>query len=315
MDCRTAQENIGLFVDGMLGEDEARRLQDHMASCPSCLKEMEDLVRVKKALGSLEELEPPAGLAQSAIKKAKKRPWLAYVSAATAAAAAVIALTVLVSTGPLDKTENTSEAAMFAGEAEEAMDMAPAPAEAPLMAQSEPEAKDVSAPCAPEEPEAAAEGGCEETEMPACDGGGVMDTACASSTHACTFGSEKEFSFNKRAAYYKPLLVPYGAELQDITVTEESVAFSYQMSDGTSYQFKWLNSLDTYGLKDYLSRQFGSLADFEFDGRYYTITEQDVTDVYWEQDGIAFYVEAPATFTPEEIETYCLAVLADADEE
>jgi hypothetical protein len=94
MDCQTAIEYINLHADGMLGDADTQRLFEHIRSCEHCKIELDKTLTLKKALSSLDELEPPAGLALGAIKKAKKRriPVFAYASAALAAALALIAV-------------------------------------------------------------------------------------------------------------------------------------------------------------------------------------------------------------------------------
>lgn len=94
MDCQTAIEYINLHVDNMLDDACTQQLFEHTRSCEHCRKELDKTLMLTKALSNLDELEPPAGLALSAIKKAKKHriPVFAYASAAVAAAIALIAV-------------------------------------------------------------------------------------------------------------------------------------------------------------------------------------------------------------------------------
>ncbi len=94
MDCQTAIEYINLHVDNMLGDADTQRLFEHIRSCEHCKKELDKTLMLKKTLSGMDELEPPAGLALSALKKAKKRriPVFAYASAVLAAAIALIAV-------------------------------------------------------------------------------------------------------------------------------------------------------------------------------------------------------------------------------
>ena len=142
MDCQTAKEKIDLYIDGVLNSAETEELNAHAASCPSCQEELENALRLKKALAALGELEPPEGLAREAVRKARKRRAVpfAYISVA---AAAVIALAVMLTSGMLpnaggDADNGVRENVMMAAPAEGAqqdesyaMDMAPAAAEAP----------------------------------------------------------------------------------------------------------------------------------------------------------------------------------------
>lgn len=99
MDCKTAKEKINIF--DALSAEEKERVLAHAHGCEACKKELIGLAKLRDALGSLEELEPPLGLAQSAIARAKKKsriPSIAYISVA---AAAVIAVVVIASSGLL----------------------------------------------------------------------------------------------------------------------------------------------------------------------------------------------------------------------
>ena len=92
MECQKITEYIDLYLDGMLDEDEKNQFLRHIDSCAACRKEYEDFLKIKDALGSLEEKQPPERLAKTAIRKAKRRvfPVAAYASAAVAAAVALV---------------------------------------------------------------------------------------------------------------------------------------------------------------------------------------------------------------------------------
>lgn len=100
MDCRTAKVNIDLYIDGVLGSAQTQELNAHAANCLSCKKDIENAIRLKKALAALGELQPPEGLAREAARRARKNRTFpfAYISVA---AAAVIALAVMLTSGVL----------------------------------------------------------------------------------------------------------------------------------------------------------------------------------------------------------------------
>ena len=144
MDCRTAKENIELYIDGVLSSAQTEELYAHADTCPECKKELENALRLKKALAALGRLEAPEGLAKGAVRKARKRRAVpfAYISAA---AAAVIALVVILTSGVLPNTgggadnRGVQESIMMAAPADGAeqgesyaVDMAPAADEAPV---------------------------------------------------------------------------------------------------------------------------------------------------------------------------------------
>jgi len=141
MDCRSAKENIDLYVDGYLTPEQMREFESHAAACSACRNDVDNTLRLKSALAALGQLEAPEGLAQSAVRKARRRriPPFAYI---TAAAAAVVALAVVVSSGILPtqdmdsgkQSERIMTAESFlsgAGEESVAMDMAPADTDDP----------------------------------------------------------------------------------------------------------------------------------------------------------------------------------------
>ena len=143
MDCQTSKENIELYIDGVLSSAQTEELYAHADTCSECKKELENSLRLKKALAALGRLEAPEGLAKEAIRKARKKSRVpfAYISAA---AAAMIALVVILTSGVLPNAgggaanKGVQESILMAvpedgGVQDEAyaMDMAPAPAEAP----------------------------------------------------------------------------------------------------------------------------------------------------------------------------------------
>ena len=103
MDCKTARENINIFDS--LSQKEKDNVLEHVQRCEKCNRELVNSELLLEELLGLDELEAPEGLAQSAIKKAKKRklPIYSYVSVA---AAAVIAIAVFSSSSFLKPKNN-----------------------------------------------------------------------------------------------------------------------------------------------------------------------------------------------------------------
>lgn len=90
MDCKTAREQINIFDS--LSQEEKDRVLLHAQNCEECKQDIINSAKLREALAELDELEPPDGLARSAIEKAKKRakvPPYAYISVAAAAVIAV----------------------------------------------------------------------------------------------------------------------------------------------------------------------------------------------------------------------------------
>lgn len=299
MDCRSTQENIDLFVDGLLSEQDRQLLLDHAASCAACQKAVDDAVRLKNALASLPEIEPPKGLAMSAIKKAKsKKPLFVTISAATAAVAAVIALVVVLTPGiGMNNATRMSEGQMDAlSSKEESAAAEEAPSEldngymleAPADAMGEDEAW-------PEESEEAVQ-------------------ATVRDLNEYVYTSEEDFVTAEQSSYYKPAALPEGAALTNISMDEESFVFSYSLSDGGQYTFAWLDALNDNGLKDWLKERYGDLSELNYDGSYYTFHGESLTDVYWQQSGDSFHATVPSSWTVQDIAAYCQAQFVEVQE-
>lgn len=286
MDCKIVQQNIDLFIDGMLSEDEQQQLLDHAASCASCQKALDDAMRLKNVLSSLGEIEPPQGLVMTSMKKAKKKkPLFAYISAATAVVVAAVALVVVLSPG-LSKTETTQmtseDKVLSKNTLAEADDM-------------------VSSECAEAgEMEAAAE---DEAFYDATDDTASIQAIVRDSSPS-VYSNEEDFIADEGSSYFKPVALPESAVLDNISVADESIVFTYIFDDGNAYVFEWLDALDENGLKDWLEQSYGDLSALGYDGSFYTVASEDTIDVYWDQDGDAFHVTMPAEL---DILTYCAA--------
>ena len=140
MDCRAVQQNIDLHIDGMLDEREALQLERHVEVCSACKKALDDALRLKRALASLPDLEPPAGAAAAVVLVAVLSSGISDFGDATSMPAEEMAA-----------DEAGEEVIMFSAEAPEepmAMEDAAAPEEAraagDMMMQGESEDMDSS---------------------------------------------------------------------------------------------------------------------------------------------------------------------------
>ena len=105
MNCQTVKGKIDLYIDGVLSSADTEPFLAHVESCQDCKRELEDMLRLHKALRSLGDVEPPSGLAEAAARKARKRRGMpiAYISVGVAAALAfTLLLTNVIS--PRNKT-------------------------------------------------------------------------------------------------------------------------------------------------------------------------------------------------------------------
>lgn len=320
MDCIEAREKIELYIDGMLSEAEKQRLVWHASSCPQCKKALDDAIRLKLALGNLGEIEPPAGLASSAVKKAKKQriPIYAY---ATAAAAAVVALAFALSPLFMNNSNlseaGTEEEIMFSAaeaitEADEGLTMDSAIAEEDAIEAPRMECSlGTGAPLASKETESA---------------------ALAGNQGLYTFATEAEFAAAIQngediergiTCYYRPEVLPEGTTLQQIEVSAFSVRWVYSFCDGGMLTFEWFRALSSEDLQgwseqtqlysDLLAPSFNHSGDLFWSGEAYfnesgqmEATDGTTLNAYWPQDGAAFHMELPASFA-EDIMEYSVA--------
>ena len=229
VDCQKAQQNIELFVDGMLTENQQKQLMSHVQACARCQKALADARLLKQALSALGELEPPVGLTQSALKKVRRRSFYPYLSAAAGLAAAAVVLVAVLGTGsgglgaPQPAPE-MMDAVMFSADIEEdaAVQMAPAEGESYGLAIDD------------------AEGGIETkaTELP-----GERSRDFAGQAEL-TFETEQAFAAGFGQGYYRPAVLPEGAQIESIVDDGLSAVFHYRLESGGVFVFEWLYGAD-----------------------------------------------------------------------
>lgn len=67
--CEHAWELLSRQLDESLSPQEERELEEHLAACPSCRKEQEELAQMKEALRDLEEVPAPADFTQRVMEQ------------------------------------------------------------------------------------------------------------------------------------------------------------------------------------------------------------------------------------------------------
>ena len=67
--CERAWELLSRQLDEPLSPEEERELEEHLAACPSCRKEQEELAQMKEALQDLEEVPAPADFTQRVMEQ------------------------------------------------------------------------------------------------------------------------------------------------------------------------------------------------------------------------------------------------------
>lgn len=103
MRCQEALNLISAYLDGALSQDQSRTLEQHMAKCGDCAREMEIQTRLASALreiGSVEIQAPPhlCGLVMGKLQ-AEKKPAFRWVPAAWRRVVATAAAVLLIAGG------------------------------------------------------------------------------------------------------------------------------------------------------------------------------------------------------------------------
>ena len=58
-DHERVRELLSAYVDGELGTDERRTVEGHLAACPECQKEHEEMARFERVMGKMTFKSPP----------------------------------------------------------------------------------------------------------------------------------------------------------------------------------------------------------------------------------------------------------------
>lgn len=65
-DCRTAESAMSAYIDSMCSEEESRRLQAHVATCPPCRRQVQGYVSLRSFMARVPAPEVPSDLALEA---------------------------------------------------------------------------------------------------------------------------------------------------------------------------------------------------------------------------------------------------------
>jgi anti-sigma factor RsiW len=102
MNCSDWRQRIVLRVDGSLPANESATLDEHLKSCASCSRWLEDARRLRAAITGMKHAEPPAELwnriegATKSIRPSAHRPMAFRRAVWVAAAAALVLIAVCV---------------------------------------------------------------------------------------------------------------------------------------------------------------------------------------------------------------------------
>jgi anti-sigma factor RsiW len=85
MKCRNVQKRLSAYQDGELSSAEQLRIKTHLADCPECRKQYNELQRIWSVLGELPDIQPRPGFYLqvrgkiSGLKEHHFIPWLRRV--------------------------------------------------------------------------------------------------------------------------------------------------------------------------------------------------------------------------------------------
>lgn len=71
--CERAWELLSQQLDEPLSPQEKQELEEHLAACPSCRKDQEELEQLRQALGNLEEIQAPADFTQRVMTQVQQQ--------------------------------------------------------------------------------------------------------------------------------------------------------------------------------------------------------------------------------------------------
>ena len=61
MNCIDVRDNISLYIDDELNEEEKKLMEEHLKKCAECSKELEEYKKIIQMLNELPDEEPPVG--------------------------------------------------------------------------------------------------------------------------------------------------------------------------------------------------------------------------------------------------------------
>lgn len=107
--CETIRPLLGAYLDGEVSETDSSRVEEHLASCEECKKELEAEMKVRQLLQTVPEVEPPLYLRARIYATIERKPVLirrfalGFATLAAAASLVFFALPVNQTTPPAEK--------------------------------------------------------------------------------------------------------------------------------------------------------------------------------------------------------------------
>lgn len=80
MNCKEVRDNLSLYIDDELNEEEKKLIEEHLKECPDCSKELKEYKKIILALNELPDEEPPVGyckrLHEKLLNTVTEKPYL-----------------------------------------------------------------------------------------------------------------------------------------------------------------------------------------------------------------------------------------------
>lgn len=70
--CKDIENNLSLFLDGLLSEEDQADAEEHLQSCPRCTEALARLRKTKELANSLHDVEPPPWLRQKIMARVRE---------------------------------------------------------------------------------------------------------------------------------------------------------------------------------------------------------------------------------------------------
>lgn len=74
MSCETMKAQLSAYMDGVLDETQARRVEEHLASCDACRSELIGLEELRDEVGSLTQVKAPADFKSALMDRISQSP-------------------------------------------------------------------------------------------------------------------------------------------------------------------------------------------------------------------------------------------------
>jgi predicted anti-sigma-YlaC factor YlaD len=111
MECDTYQEQMSLWIDGQLTEDEIRPIESHAAACANCRASLDGLRRLDRLLSAAPMTAPVSGFterfqARLVTRRRRSRTWAGLLTLAIATLVMVLGATAVLAASGLTLWDN-----------------------------------------------------------------------------------------------------------------------------------------------------------------------------------------------------------------